>query len=215
MIQPAERSPHPLATELASALQAAAVDLRVLLLGVGNGRNVPALLETGARVEAIEDDPSRARDAVARFASDARVRIAHAAYVGPYPCTGGFDGALSTNAMLHGTVRHVAATVDAVRNRLNGGAAFYFTLGSKRDPRFGTGRNVAADTFVCDDGPEAGVAHCYFDEAGVHALARGFVLDSLVEQSAAQTAGAWAHTPEESAKIIHWFVRARAAKRHW
>ena len=197
---------HPLASALAGAVLPNA---RVLLLGIGSGRNVPALLAAAARIEAIEENPERARAAVARFASEPRVRISRAAYSAPYPFDGTIDGALSTNALLHGTPHRVAAAISAARERLAPNAPFYFTLGSKGDPRFGVGERPARDTFVLRSGSEAGVPHCYFDEAGVRALMDGFAIEELVERSAAQTAGSWAHTPEESASIVHWFVRSR------
>jgi hypothetical protein len=197
---------HPLASALAGTLLPNA---RVLLLGIGSGRNVPALLAAGARIEAIEDDAERARAAQARFTSEPRVRISRAAYAGPYAFEGTIDGALSTNALLHGTPHHVAAAVAAARERLGPSAPFYVTLGSKRDPRFGVGRSPARDTFVPSSGSEAGVPHCYFDEAGVRGLMSGFAIEELVERSAAETAGSWAHAPEESASIVHWFVRSR------
>jgi hypothetical protein len=197
---------HPLASALAGAL---VPNARVLLLGIGSGRNVPALLAVAAWIEAVEDDPDRARAAAARFASEPRVRISREAYTGPYSFDGTVDGALSTHALLHGTPHRVAVAVAAARERLAPNAPFYITLGSKRDPRFGVGESPARDTFVLRSGSEAGVLHCYFDEAGVRALLNGFTIEELVEQSAAETAGTWAHAPEESARFVHWFVRLR------
>ena len=197
---------HPLASALAEAV---VPNARVLLLGIGSGRNVPALLAAVASIEAVEDDPDRARAATVRFAAEPRVRITGEAYTGPYSFDGTVDGALSTHALLHGTPHHVAAAVAAARKRLAPNAPFYITLGSKRDPRFGVGESPARDTFVQRCGSEAGVLHCYFDEAGVRALLNGFTIEELVEQSAAGTAGTWAHAPNESASIVHWFVRSR------
>jgi hypothetical protein len=200
-----EPTPHPLALELAAALASLAVP-RALLLGVGNGRNVPPLLAAGAHVDAIEDDPARASTALTRFAADARVRIVRASYAGPYPFTGPYDAALSTHALLHGSPQSVAAALAAVRFRLAPNAPFFFTLGSKRDPRFGRGRRLQDDTYAPESGSEAGVPHCYFDAPAARALLEGFVLDRIEENVAP---GSWAHAPDEAAAIIHWFVRAR------
>jgi hypothetical protein len=200
--------PHPLAVELAAAVGAAS-GARALLLGIGSGRNVLPLLTAGTRVDAIEDDPERARLALIRFAGESRVRVARAAYGGPYPFAGSFDGALSTHALLHGTPHHVAAALAAVRNRLAPRAPLFLTLGSKHDPRFGGGAPVAEDTFVADSGSEAGIPHCYFDEAGARALLAGFGVDSLEERSAAESAGTWAHAADEAAALVHWFARVR------
>jgi hypothetical protein len=201
-----EPTAHPLALELAAAL-AGAVAPRALLLGVGNGRNVPPLLAAGALVDAIEDDPAHSHTAATRFAAESAVRIARASYAGPYPFTGPFDGALSTHALLHGTPQSVSAALAAVRNRLVPNAPFFFTLGSKRDPRFGKGRRIADDTYAAESGSETGVAHGYFDEPAIRGLLVGYALLAIEERTAA--AGSWAHSPDEAAAIVHWFVRAR------
>jgi hypothetical protein len=179
-----------------------------LLLGIGSGRNVPALLAGGARLDVVEEDAERARAAAVRFAGEPRVRIARARYAGPLPFSGGFGGALSTHALLHGTPRAIAAAIAAVRNRLSPGGPFYATLGTKTDPRYGSGTQLERDVFAPLDGSEAGVAHAYFDDAGARALFAGFRIVSLVETCAAESAGRWAHTDDEAARLVHWFVRA-------
>jgi hypothetical protein len=178
-----------------------------LLLGIGSGRNVAPLLAAGASVDAIEADPELARAAIARFGRSGDVRVARSEYSGPYPFTGPYAAALSTNALLHGTPAAVAAALRATRERLAAGAPFLFTLGSKRDPRFGTGSVAGPDTFVSETGSERGVAHCYFDEAGVRALLAPLTLEGLEERRG--SAGSWAHDADEAAAIVHWFVRAR------
>jgi SAM-dependent methyltransferase len=205
---PAEPTPHPLALELAARLGAEALP-RCLLLGIGRGRNLPPLLAAGAAVDAIEDDPERARAAIVRFAASAGVRVARARYAGPHPFSGPYAAALSTHALLHGTPTDVAAALAATHARLAPGAPFFFTLGNKRDPRFGTGVPVAPDTYVDETGSERGVAHCYLDATGVNALLAGFALEHLEERSGA--AGAWAHDAADAERIVHWFVRAHRA----
>jgi SAM-dependent methyltransferase len=192
---------------------AAVSNPRVLVLGIGSGRNVPALVAAGGRVDAIEDDPERARAALVRHAASGAVRVARSRYAGPYPFAGTYAGALSTHALLHGIPADVAAALASVRDRLAAGAPFFFTLGSKRDPRFGAGRSAGPDTYASETGSEAGVAHCYFDEPGVRALLAGLTLEALEERDAATSAGTWAHEPHEAATLVHWFVRTRRAER--
>ncbi len=201
----AEPTPHPLAVELAARL-AAEAPRRCLLLGVGRGRNLAPFLAAGIGVDAIEDDPERARAAILRFAETADVRVAQTAYAGPYPVAEAYAGALSTHALLHGSPADVAAALAATYARLAPGAPFFFTLGNKHDPRFGTGAPIAPDTYVDETGSESGVAHCYFDAGGVDALLAGFALERLEECSGA--AGTWAHDSAEAERIVHWFVRA-------
>ncbi len=202
--------PHPFARELAFAL-AGHSTARVLLLGIGNGRNVTPFIEAGVRVDAVEDDPDRARAAAVRYAANATIRVARAPYAGPYPFAGGCAAALSTSALLHGRADGVARAIAAVRARLEPDAPFFCTLGSTNDPRYGVGRRVADDTFAPDSGSEAGVAHAYFDEPRLRALFAGFHIDDATDGSAAATAGAWAHSGDEAERLVHWFVRARRA----
>jgi hypothetical protein len=200
--------PHPFALELAPLL-AAEPSARVLLVGIGNGRNLPPFIAAGLRVDAVESDAVRARDAAVRFAAESSVRITRAGYAGPYPFAGGFAGALCTSALLHGTPVEVARTLAAIRARLRPGAPLFATFGSTRDPRFGRGTRVDAATYAPDDGAESGVPHAFFDAERLRSILDGFALDSAYEGSAADTAGRWAHEPEDAAALIHWFVKAQ------
>jgi hypothetical protein len=185
---------------------------RVLLLGIGSGRHVPVLRAAGLRVEVIEADPARAAEAAARWAGTPGVRIARARYRGgPLPFAFGFEGALATHALLHGTPGEIAAALAAVGNRLSAGAPFHFTLGSTRDPRCGRGTQLGPATWAPQSGDEAGVPHTYLDEPAARALLAGWEIDELTEGDAAQTAGRWAHADEAGGPSVHWFVRARRA----
>lgn len=202
--------PHPLARSLARAL-ANDPQARLLLVGVGNGRNVAPFADTGIRVDAVEADTERARAASLRFAGTPGIRVARVPYAGPFPFSGGFAAALSTNALLHGAPADIARILAAIRSRLRPGGLCYATFGSTRDPRFGRGRRIDAATFAPESGAEVGVPHAYFDERRLRDVLGGFTIDEAREASAAATAGAWAHAPEEAAGIVHWFVKARLA----
>jgi hypothetical protein len=170
---------------------------------------VTPFTQNGVPVDVLEQDETRAREAIARLANGPLVRVHAGAYAGPYAFEGGFAGALSTSALLHGTADAVRQSVAAVRLALRHDAPFFFTLGSTLDPRFGDGRRIDEQTFAPESGSEAGVAHAYFDESRVRTMLSGFEIDELTEGSAAETIGAWAHTNDEAATIVHWFVRAR------
>ncbi|GAC1300583.1 MAG: hypothetical protein NVSMB19_07370 [Vulcanimicrobiaceae bacterium] len=204
-------SAHPLALELSARSYGAAApgDARVLLLGIGSGRNVPAFLAAGLRVDAIESDPQRAIVGATHFAAEPRVRVARARYRGPLPFAVAYDAALSTHALLHGTPEQIAAGIRAAADRLTPGAPFYATLGSQRDPRFGTGERLGDQTFAPLAGPERGIAHTSVTAAGARALFADFVIDSLEEVAGGERIGRWAHDDAEAATIVHWYVRAR------
>jgi len=183
----------------------------VLLLGVGSGRNVPPLVAAGASVDIVEADPERAREATIRFAAVPRVRVTRGSYAGPFAFSGGFAGALSTHALLHGGIAGIARAVAAIANRLAPGGALYTTFGSTNDPRYAAGSPIEPFVTAPRDGNEVGVPHAYFDERRLRALLEGFTIDTIVETSAAETAGRWAHDANEARTMLHWFVRARKA----
>lgn len=194
----AEPGAHPLARRLAQGVADAARSSaapRILLLGVGSGRNLPALLAAGAAIDAVEDDADRAAAADRRVAGDPRVRVRHAAYAPTLPFDGDYAGLLSTHALLHGTRDDVAAALAAARARLVAGALCFFTLGSQSDPRFGMGRAVAPGAFAPESGSEAGIAHAFFDEAGARRLLEGLDLEELSETHASEAVGRWCTTP--------------------
>ncbi len=89
------------------------------------------------------------------------------------------------------------------------GGHAYFTLGSKRDSRFGVGAQIGHETFTPQTGDEQGVPHSYFDEAGVRNLLRRFALIELAEHSVDDIAGRWAHASAPLRGAVHWFVIIR------
>ena len=200
---------HPLAVELAERVAEKPVTVRVLVLGVGSGRNVPPFRKAACEVTIVEDDQARARAAAKRFSGDANVTVICAPYAGLAAIAYDFRAALSTHALLHGHRAAIGAAVRAVREHLRSDGLLFATLGSTRDPRYGRGHRIDAGTYAARSGPEAGIAHAFFDEAGARKLFAGFVIESLTETSAAETAGRWAHTADEAASLVHWFVRAR------
>ena len=179
-------TPHPLARELATRLIGRPPGRRrTLLVGLGNGRNVPPLVE--ARAE---------------------LTVATGGYEEVPLLGGGFDAALSTHAYLHGTSEAVSNALRSLAERLVPGAPCYLTLGSAADPRFGCGRRLDAQSWAANDGPEAGVAHAYFDLEQARIALAPFASAEIVEGWA--SAGAWAHGPLEIERTVHWFVRAVA-----
>jgi len=201
-------SAHPFAIELCERLQPRA---HVLLLGIGSGRNVPPLLAAGFGIDAVDSDPGRALASATCFAAQSSVRVACAPYAGPLPFAHRYDAALSTHALLHGTLQAIAAAVNAVRDGLLAGAPFFATLGSKNDSRFGADERVDDETFVPLRGAERGIAHTYVGADGARALFADFVVESLEEVSGGTGVGRWAHDDADASTIVHWYVRARRA----
>jgi hypothetical protein len=198
--------PHPLVAALAEALPAGS---RVLLVGVGNGRHIPPLLEANLHVDAVEEDAGRATAATERFAGEPSVRVVRARYDGPIPFLLDYDGVVSTHALLHGSPSTIAASLAAIGNRMRRNALFHLTLGSIRDACCGGGVKIDDATWAAESGPESGVPHVFFDEKAARALLSDWNVLSLDERSASETAGRWAHAPAETATMIHWFARLK------
>jgi len=178
--------PHPLAAALAQRLRETE-GVSILELGTGSGRNASALRELGFHVHSIADgaDYSEFRSENAPFAA-----------------------ALSTHALLHGTPRDVELAVERISACLLPRAPFYATFASKSDSRYGKGTLVARDTYAPESGPERGVAHAYFDEAGLRKmLDPHFDIETFEEVQVEAIVGRWAHA-ERPRGSVHWFVKA-------
>lgn len=178
------RPPHPLAESLIARLRRSG-GLRVLEIGSGNGRNTIAIERAGLHPTAIAD--SEIETTLPRLS----IR---------------FDGALSTHALLHGTVPSISETVAAVARLLRANAPFYATFGSTRDRRYGYGARVDDNVYVEESGDEAGVEHAYFAQEQLRTiLQRHFTIEYLAEVDVDEIAGSWAHR-DPLRGAIHWFA---------
>ncbi len=158
---------------------------RVLELGTGSGRNRAALEAAGLSVYSVPD-----------------------AQTLTFSAEPGFDAALSTHALLHGTPAQIAGMLRAAANLLKDGAPLYATFASKSDARYGKGTRIGDDAFAPDSGDEQGVVHAYFDEQGLRTmLGAHFAIDSIGERNVDGIVGRWAHA-EQPQGSVHWFVRA-------
>ena len=173
---------HPLAHRLLAELDQRPG--RVLEIGTGSGRNRSVLIASDAQVTSLEAD-----------------RLATA--------SGGFDAALSTHALLHGTPATLTAAVEAIRALLKPGGRLYATFGSTRDARFGAGTRVADGVFAPLEGDEAGVAHTYWGEPQMRALLERFDIIELAEMPVDAIAGRWAHRQAPLHRAVHWMVVAQ------
>lgn len=188
--EPSIRPPHPLAERLIERLRAHPRS-RVLDFGSGSGRNATALRRAGFAVIVVDD-----------ASLDAPQVIPGA--------TAGFDAAIATHALLHGTVETIAARLATLAALLSPAAALHATFGSTRDGRFGRGRRIAPQTFAAEDGDEAGVAHTYFGKPELERLLQPhFTIERSEECRVDAIAGSWAHPAQPLAGAVHWFVIAR------
>ncbi len=92
-----------------------------------------------------------------------------------------FHGAVSWDALHHNTISNISKAVEIIYDSLCIGGMFMVSLLSTKSGSFLTGKEIEKNTFVGEEGPEAGVPHYYFDEQGVRGLFRKWKIVSLVE----------------------------------
>lgn len=93
-----------------------------------------------------------------------------------------FHGAVSWDALHHNTIDNINKAVENVYESLCQGGMFMVSLLStksgKADRR---GKEIEKNTFVWEDGSEAGVPHHYFNEQGIRDLFRKWKIISLAD----------------------------------
>jgi len=93
-----------------------------------------------------------------------------------------FHGVLCWDALHHNTRENISKSVTHVYNNLVSGGMFMVTLLSTKGGAYGQGCEIEENTFVKNDGFEAGVPHHYFDEKDVRDLFNGWKIVILAEQ---------------------------------
>lgn len=98
------------------------------------------------------------------------------------PFTGlNFNGAISWDALHHNTISNINKAVNNVYENLCVGGMFMVSLLSTKGGAFHTGKEIEKNTFVREEGSEAGVPHHYFDEQGIRDLFKKWKIVSLIE----------------------------------
>lgn len=93
-----------------------------------------------------------------------------------------FHGALSWDALHHNTISNINKAVDNVYESLCEGGMFMVSLLNTKSGRADIrGKEIEKNTFVREDGSEAGVPHHYFDEQGIRDLFKKWKIVSLTE----------------------------------
>ncbi|GAB4194887.1 MAG: hypothetical protein OHK0024_34910 [Thalassobaculales bacterium] len=163
----------------------------VLDLGCGVGRHALALAAAGFTVTGLDGSPAGLAHAAAEAARQGRaVTWVHSGiHALPFP-DGAFDAVVAWNVIYHGTGAETELAAREIARVLRPGGLALLTLLSKRERRFGRGREIAPDTFVIDGEAEKDHAHHYLDLAGVARVMAGFHVIELEQREHARP-GSW------------------------
>ena len=156
--------------------------LRVWDLCCGAGRHTVAISERGHTVfasDASECGVELTEKGLTKLGLSARTAVAD---MTECPWTDvAFHGVVSWDSLHHNTLENILTALDVVHERLEAGGLLLATMKSTRADWFGKGTEIEPGTFAHDSGPEAGVPHHYFDEAGIRSALAAWELVSLVE----------------------------------
>lgn len=153
-------------------------------LGCGVGRHACFLAGAGFEVEAM-DASTAGLDHAARQARDLGLDVTFRDGLMtelPY-ADASFDYVLSFNVIYHGDGSVVARAVSEIHRVLKPGGLFHGTLLSKRNGKYGLGKEIAPGTFVIDGAEgDKGHPHFYCNAAEVVKLLEDFELLSLFDR---------------------------------
>ena len=93
-----------------------------------------------------------------------------------------FHGVFSWDAIHHNTIGNIKKSVDITHDCLEEKGLLLVHLLSTKSGSHNKGIEIEKNTFINDDGDEAGVPHHYFDEKDVRELLKGWKFLCLSEQ---------------------------------
>jgi SAM-dependent methyltransferase len=179
-------------------------------LGCGAGRHTAALAEAGNETFASDCSPRAVQltqELLQSRGLQAKVALGDMA-VSPWP-EQFFHGIFSWDVIHHNRLAAIRETMAMIHRSLLPGGLFIGTFLSDKAGNYGQGTALEPGTFVMDDGPESGVPHHFFDEAGIRKLFKDWELLILAEEITRYVETAerfWEWTPFRFTK---WNVLAR------
>jgi len=173
-------------------------------LGCGAGRHMAYLQADGFEVTGSDVAPN-GLDVCRRHMSEAGLaaRVVRADMTACPFADETFDAGVSTNVLNHNPRALLQKAIDEVHRVLKPGGEFFLTVLNTDDWRCGNGEEVAADSFILAEGPEAGILHHFFSKEDVRDWLSAFqILDlrrdqgwstsSVTDEGLARQKDAWA-----------------------
>ena len=163
-----------------------------------------------ALIERLRERPgARVLEVGAGSGRNTRALLAAGLYVSSLDAAEPAAAALSTHALLHGTLSSISELLARIASLVEPQGGLFVTFGSVRDARYAVGTEIEEHAYAPVEGDERGVAHTYFDEEGLRRLLeRDWLVRSLQEIPVDEVAGSWAHAQAPLHGAIHWFAIA-------
>ena len=164
---------------------------RALDLGCGVGRHALAMARAGLETYALDGSDAGIAHLKAEASRNGFVIDAQNGLMTALPYADGqFDYVLSFNVIYHGDETVVRQAIAEIHRVLKPNGFYQGTMLSKRNNRFGRGREIAPDTFVIEDDGDKDHPHFYCNAAELMRLFADFEPLSLVDQEQGEP-GSW------------------------
>ena len=164
---------------------------RVLDLGCGVGRHALAMAREGLETYALDGSAAGIAHLQAEAKRNGLLIDAQNGLMTALPYADAyFDYILSFNVIYHGDETIVQQAIAEIHRVLKPNGLYQGTMLSKRNNRFGRGKEIAPNTFIVEDEEEKDHPHFYCNAAELMRLFTRFELISLIDQEQGAS-GSW------------------------
>jgi tellurite methyltransferase len=150
----------------------------VLDMGCGVGRHTLWFARAGFGVAAADISDSALAVLRKRVGEDKRVRVVKGAYSEDLFPADSFDLTLAWNVLYHGRREDIKKATGLIHKWLRPNGLLFFTCPTRRDAKYGSGEEVAPNTFRSLNSVHPGDVHYFADEGDIRDFLVGFNLIS-------------------------------------
>ena len=156
--------------------------IKIWDVGCGTGRHTVYLARHGFAVYASDNSPKAielTRNALASERREAKLAVADMEER-PFKDVA-FHGIILWNVIQHANREKIVRVLQNLKNALLPGGLFLISVKSTKAEEYGKGHCIEENTFVFEEGAEAGVPHHYFSREELETLLAPFEILYLVE----------------------------------